>query len=114
VRILNTTHRDQKLTRGSPLAHCEPVTMVTPPGGEQPQTQDLGSKLEDTVTAARPHLTNGKIQGLEELLTEYEDIFAVADEDYGRTNKVYHRIETGDARPIRQPRGEYPWRNKRR
>jgi hypothetical protein len=40
---------------------------------------------------------------LEELLTEYEDIFAEADEDYGRTNKLYHRTDTGDARPIRQP-----------
>jgi hypothetical protein len=26
----------------------------------------------------------------------------VDNEDYGRTNKVYHRIDTGDARPIRQ------------
>jgi hypothetical protein len=31
VRVLNTTHRGQKLARGSPLAHCEPVTLVTPP-----------------------------------------------------------------------------------
>jgi hypothetical protein len=31
VRVLNTTHRDQKLARGSPLAHCDPVTLVTPP-----------------------------------------------------------------------------------
>jgi hypothetical protein len=33
VRILYTTHRDQKLTRRSPLAHCEPLTMETPPWG---------------------------------------------------------------------------------
>jgi hypothetical protein len=32
VRVLHTTtHRDQKITRGSPLAHCEPVTIVIPP-----------------------------------------------------------------------------------
>jgi hypothetical protein len=63
--------------------------MVTPPCGGQPETQDLGSKLDDIVTAARRQLTNAEIKGLEEL-TEYEDIFAEADEDYGRTNKVYH------------------------
>jgi hypothetical protein len=39
---------------------------------------------------------------LEELLNEYEDIFAESDDDYVRTNKVYHRINTGDAGPIRQ------------
>jgi hypothetical protein len=48
-RTFNITNRDQKLTRGFPLANCEPVLMVTPPGGGQPQTQDLGSKLEESV-----------------------------------------------------------------
>jgi hypothetical protein len=45
---------------------------------------------------------------LEELLTEYDYIFAGADEDYWRTNKVFHRIDTGDARPIRQPPRRIP------
>jgi hypothetical protein len=52
--------------------------MVTPPGGGQPLTQDIGSKLEDIVRAARPHRTNGKIHDLEEILTQYEYIFARA------------------------------------
>jgi hypothetical protein len=101
VSVLNVTHRDQKLTRASPLTHCEPVTLVTPPNVGQHQAQDLSSKLEDVITAAKPHLTNGEFQELNELLTEYEDIFAGDDEGYGRTNKVYHRIVTGDARQIR-------------
>jgi hypothetical protein len=45
---------------------------------------------------------------LEELLTEYEDIFAVDSEDHGWTNKVYHRIDMGDARTIRQPPRRLP------
>jgi hypothetical protein len=45
---------------------------------------------------------------LKELLTEYEGIFAGDDEDSGRTNNVYHRIDTGDARPIRQPPRRIP------
>jgi hypothetical protein len=39
------------------------------------------------------HLTNGEIQRFEEL-SEYEDIFAEAEEDYG--------TDTGNAGPIRQ------------
>jgi hypothetical protein len=58
--------------------------------------------------AARPHLSNGKFQELEELLAEYENIFAADSEDHGRTNKLYHRIDTGDARPIRQPSRRLP------
>jgi hypothetical protein len=76
--------------------------MVTPPGGWQPQTQDLGSNIEDIVRDLRPHRTNGEIQKLEELLTEYEYIFAGRDEYYGRTNKIYHCIDTGDPGPLRQ------------
>jgi hypothetical protein len=69
----------------------------------QHQSQDLSSKLEDVIAAAKPHLTNGEFQELNELLTEYEDIIARYDEDYGRTNRVYHRTDTGDTRPIRLP-----------
>jgi hypothetical protein len=93
---------------GSPLAYCQPVTLVTPPDLGQHHAQDLSSKLEDVIAAAKPHLTNGEFQELNELLTEYEDILARYDEDYGRTNKVYHRIDTGDARPIRQPPRRIP------
>jgi hypothetical protein len=71
------------------------------------QTQELSSKLKKVVMAAKPHLTNGEFQELKELLTDYEDIFA-GDEDYRRTNKVCHRIDTGDARPIRQPPRRIP------
>jgi hypothetical protein len=46
MRVLNSTHRDQKLTRGSPLAHCEPVTLVTDRDMEQPEAQDSNSKLQ--------------------------------------------------------------------
>jgi hypothetical protein len=45
VRVVNATHRDQKLTRGSPLAHCKPVTLVTPPDMGEPQARDLSSKI---------------------------------------------------------------------
>ncbi|XP_023723638.1 uncharacterized protein LOC111873286 [Cryptotermes secundus] len=103
VRVLNVTHWDQKLMRGSPLAHCEPVTLVTLPDVGQHQAQDLSSKLEDVIIMARSHLTNEEFQELKELLAEYADIFAGDNKDYGRTSKVYHRIDMGDALPIQQP-----------
>jgi hypothetical protein len=37
---------------------------------------------------------------LEELITEYEDVFATQSGDYGRIYRVYHRIDTGEARLI--------------
>jgi hypothetical protein len=88
--------------------------MVTQPCGGQPQTQNLAPILEDIVTEARPHLTNGENKWLEEFLTEYVDIFAETDEDYGRTNKVYYCIDTGDTRPIHQSPRRMPLTKKRR
>jgi hypothetical protein len=75
---------------------------------EQPQAQDASSKLKDTTKAVRPHLSNGEFQELEEFLAEYEDIFAVDIEDHRQTNKVYRRIDTGDARSICQPPKRMP------
>jgi hypothetical protein len=58
VRVFNATHRDQKLTRGSPLAHCEPVILMIAPDLEQLQVQEPSLKLQDMTKAARPHLSN--------------------------------------------------------
>ncbi|XP_023718761.1 uncharacterized protein LOC111870591 [Cryptotermes secundus] len=103
VRVMNVTQKDQKLRRGSPLAHCEPVTLVALPEVGRPPAPGLTPKLADVTTAAKPHLSPGEFQELEDLVSEYADIFAQDNEDYGRTNRVYHRIDTGEARPIRQP-----------
>jgi hypothetical protein len=40
---------------------------------------------------------------LEELLTEYRDIFAMKSSDCGQTDRVYHHTDMGEARPICQP-----------
>jgi hypothetical protein len=64
--------------------------------------------LEDVIATAKPNPAKEKFRELEELLTEYEIIFSGDKEDYGRTGKVNHRIDNGDARPIRQPPRKRP------
>ena len=39
---------------------------------------------------------------LEELLRSYEDIFSCGPKDFVRTNKITHKINTGNTIPIRQ------------
>jgi hypothetical protein len=60
VRVLNATHRDQNLTKGFLLAHCEPLALVNSPDLGQLQDRDAGSKLHEVTEAARPHLSNGE------------------------------------------------------
>jgi hypothetical protein len=88
VRVLNTTRRNQKLTKISSLAHCELVTLVTLPEVEQPQAQDSSPKFPNMLAAARSYLSNGEFHELEEFLDEYEDIFAVDRKDYGLTECI--------------------------
>jgi hypothetical protein len=38
---------------------------------------------------------------MEEFITEFHDIFATKNDDCGRTDRVSHRIDTGDAHPFR-------------
>jgi hypothetical protein len=108
VRVLNATYRDQKLTRGYQIAQCEPVTLVTTHDLDQPRAQKCSSKLRDIKEAAKQNLSEEEFRELKKLLAECDDIFAVDSEDHGRTNQVYHRIDTGDARPIRQPPRSVP------
>ena len=42
------------------------------------------------------------------LLRNFQDVFSTGDLDIGRTGLVRHRIETGDARPIRERPRRYP------
>jgi hypothetical protein len=42
---------------------------------EQPQVQDITSKFENVITAARPNLTDAESRELEDLLAEYGHIF---------------------------------------
>jgi hypothetical protein len=68
---------------------------------EQPRARDSSPKFQDVIATARPHFRNGEFQELKELLTEYEDIFAVGSEDYGFTNNI-SPYRCGKVRPIRQ------------
>jgi hypothetical protein len=58
--------------------------------------------MREVRAGARPNLSNREAQTIEELIGDYQDIFETKSGDHGRTEKVYHRIDAGDARSIRQ------------
>jgi hypothetical protein len=85
--------------------------LVTPPDVEQPQVQDTIPKLQDVVVVARPNLSNGEILEFEEVLKEFEGIFAMDSDDYRWTKRVYHRIRSRYERGLTD--SPTPWQNKR-
>jgi hypothetical protein len=101
MRVLNATCHNQKLMKEFPLAHCEPVTLVTPPYVEQPHVRVTTRKLQDVIAETRPDLSDIESQEVEELLTKYGDIFARTAMTMDEPT-VYDGIDMGEARPIRQ------------
>jgi hypothetical protein len=93
VRVLNATHPNES-SQKSPLAHCEPVPLVTVCHMEQPHFRDTAPKLQDVNEASRTNLSDVKSRELEELRTTYCGIFALKNDDYGRTNRLYQHIDT--------------------
>jgi hypothetical protein len=60
VRVPNATRCDQRFTKECPLAHFEPLTLVTPPNVEKPHVQYATSKLQDMIAAAGPNLNDAE------------------------------------------------------
>jgi hypothetical protein len=60
------------------------------------------------IAGAGPNLGIREALALEELIADYQYVFETRSGDHGRTVKVYHKIDTGDARPIRQPPRRLP------
>ncbi|XP_060083176.1 uncharacterized protein LOC132562451 [Ylistrum balloti] len=64
--------------------------------------------LQDLFSESSNGLTNPQRQRLCMLLKEFPDIFAKDDYDLGTFSGVKHRIDTGEAMPIRQPARRTP------
>ena len=58
--------------------------------------------IEDMVKQIGNHVSSVQRTQLLQLLLEFSDIFAGTSNDLGHTDLVKHRIDTGNAHPIRQ------------
>ncbi|XP_028305036.1 uncharacterized protein LOC114464735 [Gouania willdenowi] len=88
--------RDLSLTMG-PDGVVEVGVVDTLGSSKEEHTEEGVSKLIDCR-----HLTDQQQLELKTLLQKWEKVFAVDDEDFGRTDLVQHCIHTGDAPPIKE------------
>jgi hypothetical protein len=64
--------------------------------------------VKDLFDKSSEHLQDREKQQFAELLTKYQDAFSKSADDLGRTDRVQHRINTGNANPIRHPPRRLP------
>jgi hypothetical protein len=111
VRIMNVTNQDQVLSEGTTIGHGEPAMWAAVIDDREPEprrNQGLCKQWNEVIAGARPNLSRREAQALDEFIADYQDVFETKSGDHGRTEKVYHRIDTGDARPIHQPPRRLP------
>ena len=100
-RVFKTTH--QYLVR---CMCCVKVRWCCQVQCNQEESHRLSSSII-TVWSTRSELfQNEKARAL---LREFKDVVSVGGGDLGRAELVYHRIDTGDAPPIRQPAWTLPF-----
>ncbi|XP_053376865.1 uncharacterized protein LOC128547752 [Mercenaria mercenaria] len=117
ICLVNTSEKEVKIPQNVPIGFCESyneakptatytsrVTNVSPSGGNLEVPEHLKDLYERSVT----DLTEEQAVKLSELLIKYQDVFAKSPEDLGRNNSVLHKINTGQAKPIRQPPRRQP------
>jgi hypothetical protein len=126
VRVVNVLSEPVRLNSGLVVADLQPLSVVclvineaslrnareSQPGDAQKSELVMGSEdspqINQIIDAIDPSLPEGIVIELRKLLHRYETVFSTEERDLGRTNIVTHRIDTGDARPVRQQLRRFP------
>ena len=110
IRVMNVTTSDIKLPAGAKLADlqfAEAQDFSEP--ADCPENDGLKRQLiEELVGGIDESLTEDCRSQLRELLLKYSEAFSTGETDLGRTSLARHAIDTGDARPVRQPLRRHP------
>ena len=120
IRVMNLNEEPKCMEEGTVVSDLEPVTVMgaadQTTGGTQeptnyvknpgyPPTPDYTEKLASEVDPSTPKEVVSKLR---ELMMKYRRVFSESDQDLGLTDILQHRIDTGTARPIRQPLRRFP------
>ena len=103
VRIMNPLNEEVVVYKGTIVGQFEQVNGDSNNMDlKRKQKSVLPDQLEELVTQASVNLDEEQCKSVRKTLLEYQDVFALTDEQLGRTEVVKHEINTGSAKPIKQ------------
>ena len=107
IRILNVRDKEQCLKKGMNLSAIQEVTPVDVRSEEEVKVTDrkikTGKLVDDLLQRVDEGVSEEEKIELRRLLESYEDVISCDEMDLGLTDVVEHCIDTGEARPCRQP-----------
>ena len=121
--IKNTGAAAIRLEEGQVLGHLLPVIVIKDNTQEEPEKdsdlpvamihrEDQGesrSKLLAALAIGETNVTTEELEELKELEGEFDNLFALTNDELWQTNIVEHSINTGGHRPVRQPPRRVPF-----
>ena len=107
LRMVNLTNEPRQIPSGKEVATCEPVESIVYPSSDSHRKhvspdEGLPEHLQDLYLRSTNGSTDDQQHQLRNLLLEFQDIFSRGLHDLGRTGVTKHKINTGDASPVRQ------------
>jgi hypothetical protein len=95
---MNLNSTDSILYKGTNVAILQPASQVKK---DQTEHDGWGEEMDKLYNKSIENLDKDQQVQVKELLNAHKTVFSQSGE-LGRTNVVYHKIDTGDARPKRQ------------
>ena len=108
VSVLNLTDKPIKLKAGEVVGHVCSVEESSCTPKDPGDCGTLPDHLKPLVDNLSDELTAEQKQQFSQLIHEFQDIFVGPDGKLGQTDLAYHKIETGDAKPIKIPPRKCP------
>ena len=112
LRILNVSDHPVTIKKGTPLGVMEPVLAIRKlerdTVKQEEDRRQLSEAMQELFDRSCEHLTSVQKIEVAKLLKEFQTVFAKDSFDLGRTHLVRHKIDIGDARPIKQPPRRMP------
>ncbi|CAG2254364.1 unnamed protein product [Mytilus edulis] len=108
---MNTELDPKTIYPGTTIAQMSGVDQVLDGNisSNEQKHDGLRPDLQDLLDRTSDELTSKDKQKVKSLLIENQNLFASSDVDLGRTNLVKHEINTGNARPFKEPPRRTPY-----
>ena len=82
--------------------HVSNVRVIQADSSHTSSNSEIPDHLKDLFERSINNLSSEESEKLRQVLIEFSDVFAKDDTDLGNFDAIIHRIDTGDARPIKQ------------
>src|SRR5207245_1390644 len=103
VRLMNESEEPVVLIADRVLSELSPVEVMSEGDEIEDMVNPKFSHLKGLIDDINEEVTVEQKKELKELIEEYSDVFSAHEFDLGVAKGVVHKIETGNARPVRQP-----------